>query len=613
MSARAIVRAHRREQERSRRRAEIGRRLAAGTVATLAAGAIAAPGAGAATFSVTNLNDSGTDSLRQAILDADGAAGADTITFQSGLSGTINVAGEMAISDDLTIDGPGSGVLTLDGGDADRIFNGSNAVVSISGLTLANGDSPNDGGAAEFRYGSLTLDDVIVTGSQAGGYGGGIYLYGNDVTITNSRFSGNQAGSYGGGFCAYGSFPVAPTDAISITGSTFTGNQSGSDGGGIALYDNRADVTIDNSTIANNTVTGSGAGGGIWFEDTYDGHSTTVSDSTVTGNSAPQGGAGVSFGENFYGPAAVINSTITANTTPGNGGGVNFASMDQSSGVPFTLIDSTVTGNQAAVGGGVFRGYANGTSGSDSPLEVSSSVVAGNTATGTGPDFGVGTYAHNDLTLGNVFAGDVTGVTYTADPSGSNIIGGDPMLGPLADNGGPTETRLPEPGSPLIDAGLANGLSGDQRGEQRTVDYPDVPATHGSDGTDIGATELAPPPPDNEVTDPYLAITSPQEQGNKKIKVEVVAGAGEPVTAQVWGKIWIGKGNAVAKTERIAVPTDGRTTVTVNPKKNKATRRILKALANGRKVTAKLTGKLADEAGNEYQQDLQAKLKPKQK
>ncbi|MFN8150959.1 MAG: choice-of-anchor Q domain-containing protein [Solirubrobacterales bacterium] len=582
----------------------------------LGAGAIGASSAEAATFQVTNLNDTGAGSLRQAIDDSNAAAGADTITFQSGLSGTINVASEMHANDDLTIDGPGPSVVTLDGGDSTsilRVATGYTTDLSVSGLTLTNGHTTYGNGGAIYAKGSLTLDDVVVSSSYAKSSGGGAWLEGNDLIVTDSRFSGNEAGYTGGGFGADGSRNAGP-GPITITGTTVTGNESSYSGGGIALYDSYHQVSIDTSTITNNEITSTSTtsqrdGGGIWFEDTYSG-ATTVSNSTVSGNSGARGGGGVSFGENFYDTANVVNSTVTGNEAE-YGGGIHF---NDDYNAQFELDNSTVTGNTAADGGGgIWRGYAVSTySHPTSALDVSSSVVSANSSTTGGNDFGVSPDATGDLTLGNVLAGDVSGVTYTADPAGSNIIGADPKLGPLANNGGPTQTMLPDAASPLVNAGLANGLTKDQRGEARTIDYPGVPNSHGSDGTDIGAAELGiPAPPDNSVTDPYLEIASPQEQGKKKVKVKVVAGAGEDVTGQVWGKIFVGKGNAVMKTAKVPVASGQRVTITVKPKKNKATKRILKALANGRKVTAKLKGKLADAAGNEYQKDLEAELEPK--
>jgi hypothetical protein len=606
-----MVRAHTREEERSAKRRR--RKAVAAVAATSAAAAIGASGADAATFNVTNLDDTGAGSLRNAITQANADPAADTITFQSGLSGTIPVNGEMTISEDLTIQGPGASTITLDGGGNDRIIEAtSQKDVSISGLTFTHGSvgTGADGGALYFSGGSASLDDVVVTNSDAR-RGGGVFFNGNDFSIADSRLSGNSADYIGGGIGGDGYNGVSPDESISITGTTVSGNSARYAGGGIALYDSYVDVLVDSSTISSNTISGAASssyenGGGIWFEDTYDGASTTVSNSTVTGNTAPDAGGGVSFGENFYGPTGVFNSTIANNTAGGSGGGIQFADIEN---VNFSLVDSTVTGNSAPAGGGVLRGYdVSSGSSSDSPLDVKSSVVAGNKG-GDDPDFTVNTSASGDLTLGNSLIGTAAGVNYTASPAGSNIVTPEPGLGPLGDNGGPTETMLPTPSSPLVDAGLANGLSKDQRGFARTVDYPGVPSTHGSDGTDIGAGELRV----NEVDGAFVDAASPQKQGKKKVKVKVTGGADEQVKFEAFGVITIGKGNAVLKATVDQVNAGDRSTLTVQPKKKKSQKRILKALGKGRKVTANLTGKLIDQTGNVYEQDLTAKLKGKVK
>ncbi len=105
----------------------------------------------AATIIVANLNDSGAGSLRQAILDANAAAGDDIITFASGLTGTINLAGALpALSTNITINGPGADLLTVrrDTGGDYRIFDitGATTTSTISGLTISNGVADFGGG-----------------------------------------------------------------------------------------------------------------------------------------------------------------------------------------------------------------------------------------------------------------------------------------------------------------------------------------------------------------------------------------------------------------------------------------------------------------------------------
>src|SRR6185436_8360492 len=122
----------------------------AGTALMLGALAAAHP-AEAAVFNVTNLNDAGAGSLRQAIADANGAVGADTITFQAGLTGTIGLTtGQLYIGDSVDIQGPGAAVLTVSGSNSSRVFYLYNSAatldVSISGLTVTAGNAVIGGG-----------------------------------------------------------------------------------------------------------------------------------------------------------------------------------------------------------------------------------------------------------------------------------------------------------------------------------------------------------------------------------------------------------------------------------------------------------------------------------
>src|SRR5262245_44864853 len=165
------------------------------------------------TFTVTNLLDSGADSLRAAVAAANANPGADTIDFAT--TGTIGLtSGELDITDSVTINGPGEGALTVSGTYASRVFGiAGDPTVTIANLTVANGsttDSP--GGGISMAGGTVTLDHVTVSGNYAfgvsGGFdgwgnysvgdglGGGLYVAGGTVTLDQSTVSGNYA--YGG-------------------------------------------------------------------------------------------------------------------------------------------------------------------------------------------------------------------------------------------------------------------------------------------------------------------------------------------------------------------------------------------------------------------------------
>ena len=124
------------------------------------------------TFTVLNLDDSGIGSLRQAILDANVAPGADVIDFAPQLKGTITLASELSITDDLTIDGPGEDQLTISGDGASRVMHIAQVSVTIADLTIANGfatGSPGLGGGILNEGGSVRVKKVTFTNNQAAG------------------------------------------------------------------------------------------------------------------------------------------------------------------------------------------------------------------------------------------------------------------------------------------------------------------------------------------------------------------------------------------------------------------------------------------------------------
>src|SRR5436190_11663996 len=239
MSPRAMRRARERDVRReAKRRARLARRgtLAAGLA--VGAGAIFAPGAAqAATFQVNSLDDhapdgcgSGDCTLRDAVTEANNASGADTVTFQSGLSGTIDLdftQGQIPIYDGVTINGPGPGQIKVDAHGDSRIFDIYNTsdAVSISGLGLVNGDDVPLGGAiANYSGADLTLTNVSIRHNSVSGdgaLGGAVFSEEGSLTISGSVLANNQAFGY---YVGYGGGVESFGEDLKITDSTLSNN-----------------------------------------------------------------------------------------------------------------------------------------------------------------------------------------------------------------------------------------------------------------------------------------------------------------------------------------------------------------------------------------------------
>src|SRR6516162_9430064 len=203
---------------------------------------------------VTNLMDAGPGSLRQAILDT--PAG-DTVDFDPSLSGTITLTtGGLTVDKDLTIDGPGAGVITVSGNNAWRVLDiAASASVELSGLTIANGKSPVGGGI--FNSGALDLTGCTFSGNSASGSptvisGGGICNTGM-LTVNGCTLTGNSAVSGGSGNRSGNGGGIYNIGTLIVSGSTLTGNSasgtavsSGSGSGG-AIYSTGM-LTLDGCT-----------------------------------------------------------------------------------------------------------------------------------------------------------------------------------------------------------------------------------------------------------------------------------------------------------------------------------------------------------------------------
>ena len=368
-------------REGSRAKGQVGRsaerRLARGAALTLGAAVAAVPAVDAAAFNVINLNDAGAGSLRQAVLDANGAAGADIVTFQAGLTGTITLTtGQIPITDSVDIQGPGAAVLAVDGNAASRLFylyNGTALLdVTISGLTLTGGGGVTFGGAIIDFGENLELRRRRHHGEQRHGRRrrGRCHRHlrrRHGVHGAELRDHRQHLGARDGGAIYF----YTTGGPMTVENTEISGNSAVDDGGGIYLYDITDDLTVTGSTISGNSA--GGFGGGIYFYQT-DGGTQTIDHSTLAGNSADLGGA--ALGVFFDTPFAIDHSTLSGNTATAGGGVFTVFSY----GAPVLVSDSTLSGNVATSGdgGGLFLYglYAGGT------FAVEHSTIAGNTGSG---------------------------------------------------------------------------------------------------------------------------------------------------------------------------------------------------------------------------------------
>ena len=233
---------------------------------------LALPTASAATFTVSSTADSGPGSLRAAVAAAQTSPGPSLIQFAQGVRGTIVLtSGAIAISQSLTIAGPGAHRLSISGNDADRVFDieGSSATnVSISGMKIKHG--------------------VASSSSPHGSSGGAIYVSGAMLTLAGVVLSRNRAIDSVGGTAEGGAVAIVGNGAVNASDVTVQRNRALSSSGGAALggglfVDATSSLSLSDSLVTLNDALGSpGIGGGVYTLGTFSFDAST----TISGNTA---------------------------------------------------------------------------------------------------------------------------------------------------------------------------------------------------------------------------------------------------------------------------------------------------------------------------------------
>lgn len=279
---------------------------------------------GATTFTVNQTGDAGDGAcdasctLRDAIGNANGIPGADEIVFSPlfNTAQTINLtSATLTISQSVTITGRGARLLTVRRAINNpinfRIFDISGAAaVSISGMTISNGNVPDGSGSGGIRNtsgGTLTLDGVAVSGNTTTAEGGGIGSAFGTTTILNSTVSGNTAGLFCGGI------RVSNGSTVNIANSTVSGNSAPGASGGIVVF---STLNMNNVTVTNNRTTNGNAGnaGGVFSSSgaVVNTRNTIIAGNFALGGGRPDvGGAFNSNGNNLIGSMTTFNTVFT--------------------------------------------------------------------------------------------------------------------------------------------------------------------------------------------------------------------------------------------------------------------------------------------------------------
>ncbi len=473
-------------------------------------------------------------------------AGAYLLTL-AGAGEDANASGDLDVGQAgtaIAIDGAGIGSTVVDGNLTDRVLDIRAGAVTIAGMTIQSGRAGSGGGI--YNNAALSLTGVLVTGNVAqgangadsssspgggnGGFGGGIYNA-NSLTVSDSTLAANKAiggnggnsspsGAAGGGGGGAGmggaifnaDYATAVVVASTLSGNTARGGDggigdcSGGGGGGMggALFNGYGSIfTAVNSTFSGNTAAGGyspeGTGGGAAGAGAGGAFGQGGAGAHVGGSGGYGGGGGGGGGMGGSGGAGGFaggggGGPFSAGGLGGFGGGNGDGDGGGGGGLGGAIFNykefataeiavslGTITANQAQRGtcgpwGNAGSSYGGGAFDLYGILSLKGAIVAQNSVTDNHPDISGVVDSQGYNLVGNSAGGSGFAAT--------DLLDTDPLLGALADNGGPTYTHAAGAGSPAIDAGTCADIAGspvavDQRGGLRPLGA----------GCDIGAYE----------------------------------------------------------------------------------------------------------------------------
>jgi hypothetical protein len=397
---------------------------------------------------LSNFSANATATLTDCVISGNSAG-----THNNGGGGLYN-AGSLALTGCTVSDNSGSqggGVLNYA-----LSSNTQSVTLVMDNCTVSGNSAGNGGGVYNLGYGTAMLTDCTVSGNTASDtFGGGVSNLIGTLSLANCIISDNQAPRGGG---------VINNGTATVTNCTFSGNTTIAGGGG--FYEQYGPAALTDCTVSGNTAN---YGGGLADNSVVGNYTLTLTDCSIINNYASYEGGGIAIFQRSV--VSMANCIVSGNTAGKLGGGV----LNDNS--TAALTNCTVSGNSANQGGGLDN-YA----GTTTPT-LANTIVAGNKAA-TSPDvFGGVTSLGNNL----IGATDGSSGWVGSDLTGTSALPLEPLLAPLGNYGGPTQTMPLLPGSLAIDAGN-NALAVDGNGNPLTTDQRGLPRIVNAT-VDIGAFE----------------------------------------------------------------------------------------------------------------------------